>query len=91
MNLNRRLEALERQLTSEPITLLMPDGRTETLPGHTDYVLDLLGRAVREDRTPEMELIARSQSSREPGGAHMIDLARALLNGPNEDAPRHPA
>jgi hypothetical protein len=49
-------------------------------------VLGLLGRAVRGDWTPEMELIARSQSSAEPGGAHMIDLVRALLNGPIENA-----
>ena len=82
INLRRRLEALEKDLSSEPIVLLMPDGRTETLPGHNDYVVDLLGRAVGGDRTPEMELVARSISSTEPGGAHMIDLVRALLNGP---------
>jgi hypothetical protein len=86
VHLRRRLEALEREFTStEPILLLMPDGRTETLPGHNDYVLGLVGRAVRGDRTPEMELIAQSISSVEPGGAHMIDLARALLNGPRQD------
>jgi hypothetical protein len=85
-SLRRRLQALERDFTgSEPILLLMPDGRTETLPGHDDYVLGLLGRALRGDRTPEMALVARSVSSAEPGGAHMIDLVRALLNGPNED------
>jgi hypothetical protein len=84
-NLRRRLELLEGQITSEPIVLLMPDGRTQTLPGYNDYVLNLLSRAVRRDRTPEMELIARSQSSTEPGGAHMIDLVRALLNGPQAD------
>jgi hypothetical protein len=82
MKLHRRLEALENQLTGEPIVLLMPDGGIKTLPGHNDYVLNLLSSAVRGYRTPEMELIARSQSSTEPGGAHMIDLARALLNGP---------
>jgi hypothetical protein len=85
-NLRRRLEALETQLTSEPILLLMPDGRMETLPGHNDYVLGLLGRAVRGDRTPEMELVAQSISSAEPGAAHMIDLVRALLNGPIDSA-----
>jgi hypothetical protein len=84
INLRRRLEALEQDFTSEPILLLMPDGRTETLPGHNDYVLNLLGRAVGEDRTPEMDLVARSVGSTEPGGAHMIDLVRALLNGPIE-------
>ena len=82
INLLRRLEALEENLTSEPTLLRMPDGRTETLSGHGDYVLDLLARAVRGDRTPEMELIAKSVGSAEPGGAHMIDLVRALLNGP---------
>jgi hypothetical protein len=86
-NLRRRLEALEEQLTSEPILLLMPDGRTETLPGHNDYVLNMLSRAVRGDRTPEMERVARSVSSIEPGGAHMVDLVRALLNGPAENTP----
>jgi hypothetical protein len=85
INLRRRLEALEEQPTSEAILLLMPDGRTETLPGHNDYVLNLLSRAVRGDRTPEMERVARSVSSIEPGGAHMVDLVRALLNGPAED------
>src|ERR1035438_8741164 len=79
----RRSKALEERLTSEPILLQMPDGRTATLPGHNDYVLDLLARAVRGDRTPEMDLIAQSVGSAEPGGAHMIDLVRALLNGPN--------
>jgi hypothetical protein len=49
-------------------------------------VLDPFSRAVRGDRTPEIELIAQGESSTEPGGARMIDLARALLNGPNVDS-----
>jgi hypothetical protein len=85
VNLRRRLAILEQQLTSEPIVLLMPDGRTETLSGSGAAVVDLFARAFRGERTPEIELIARSISSTEPGGAHMIDLARALLNRPNED------
>jgi hypothetical protein len=87
IKLNRRLEALERQLSSEATILVMPDGRTETLRGDA---LDWFSRAIRGDRTPEIELIAQSKSSREPGGAHMIDLMRALLNGPAEDPPRQP-
>jgi hypothetical protein len=82
----RSVSLVCEQLTSEPIVLQMPDGRTVTLPGHNEHVLDLLGGACRGDRTPEIELIARSISSTEPDGAHMIDLARALLNGP-QDAP----
>ena len=34
MNLHRRLEALEKELVSEPIILHMPDGSTETLTNH---------------------------------------------------------
>jgi hypothetical protein len=80
INLHRRLEALETSRTgSEPIVLYMPDGRSETLRGS---VLELFARARDGDRTPEVELIARSVNSTEPDGAHMIDLARALLNGP---------
>ena len=83
MNLRRRLEALEKELVSgEQIVLQMPDGRTETLRGS---VLELFYRARDGDRTPEVELIAQSISSIEPDGAHMIDLARALLNGPIEE------
>ena len=67
---------------TDPVELKMPDGRIETLPGCNDYVLDLVARTVRGDRTPEMELIAQSISSAEPGGGHMIDLVRAFLNGP---------
>ena len=79
----RRLEALEKGIGSiERIVLLMPDGHTETLRGHN--ARSLLGRALRDARTPEMELVARSVSSTEPDGAHMIDLARALLNTPGE-------
>jgi hypothetical protein len=86
MNLRRRLELLEEQLTGEPALLKMPDGRTERLPGRGDYLLDLVARSMSGDRTPELELIAQSISCTEPGGGHMIDLARAFLNGPKEDA-----
>jgi hypothetical protein len=81
----RRIERLERGLGDEPILLLMPDGRTELLPGHNDYLLDLLSRTVRGDRSLDLDLIARSVSSVEPDGAHMVDLMRALLNGPKQD------
>ena len=79
---HRRLETLEKGLVTEPATLLMPDGRTETLQGPRDFVLELLSRACCGERTPETELLAQSISSTEPGGGHLLDLARALLNGP---------
>jgi hypothetical protein len=81
-NLRRRLAALETQLVSAPILLQMPDGSAVTFPG--EDVLGLLAKAVRGDRTPEVELLAQSVSSTEPDGAHLVDLARAILNSPTE-------
>ena len=85
MNLKRRLKALERDFIIQPIKLKMPDGRTVTLPGGGDHALNLLALACRKDRTPEMELIARSVSSTEPGEGHLIELAPAILNSSRED------
>ena len=91
MNLHRqiyrRLELLEKPLNGEPIVLQMPDGHTETICGRGDYVLDLFVRACRGDRTTEIELVAQSVSSTEPGAGRMLELTRALLNGPKDDAP----
>ena len=86
MNLKRRLKALEKGLIAEPIILHMPDGQKVTLRGKGDYALDLLARAVRGDRTSEIELISRSIASTEPSGGHLVDLARAILNSPTGDA-----
>ena len=82
VRLNRRLTQLEKQFSSEPIVLQMPDGRTVTLQGNGDYAVRLLGAAFG-DPTPDLALVAQSTSSTEPGGAHLIDLARALLQGPD--------
>lgn len=60
-------------------------GCRATTEGRGDYVLDLFSSAFLGDRTPEIELIAQSISSTEPGGGHMLDLVRAILNGPWED------
>jgi hypothetical protein len=68
MKLNRRLQALEKG--------------TVRLPSNA--AVGLLARACRDDRTPEVELVAQSISSTEPDGAHLLDLARAILNSPNE-------
>jgi hypothetical protein len=85
INLRRRLEALEKDVSSDPIVLLMPDGHKKVVPGHNDYVRGLLGRAVHGDWTPEMELIAQSQSSAsgpnedvEPGVRHIVRRLREL-------------
>lgn len=87
MNLKRRLEILEKRLTSGSITLYMPDGRTETLRGGRYYALDLFVRACNGERTPEMELVAQSIGSIEPGGAHILDLVRGVLHRVPDEGP----
>ena len=90
MNLKRRLEALESKVVTEPIQLNMPDGSTVSLRGNGDDALNLLARVRQEARTPEMELIARSISSTEPGDGHLVDLARAILQDGRSDAGEAP-
>ena len=87
MNLRRRLELLEKRLTSGPITLYMPDGRTETIRGGRYYTLELFARACNGERTPDMELVAQSIGSIEPGGAHILDLVHGVLNRAPDDGP----
>jgi hypothetical protein len=84
-NLKRRLKAPERGFIIHPIKLQMPDGRTVMRRGSGDYALDLLARACRGDLTPEVEFVAQSIASTEPGGGHFVDLARANLNSRKED------
>lgn len=77
-HLRRRLERLEKSLMNAPLLLHMPNGSMVRLPGHASYVLDLMMQSLDGNELPDMELIARSISSEEPGGAHMVDVARHL-------------
>jgi len=82
MTLKKRLAVLEKHVTDGAALLRMPDGSVVMLPG--DSVVGLPTLACRGERTREIELVAQSVSSTEPGGAQMIDLARAIWNSPRE-------
>lgn len=90
MKFRKRLAELERRFTSDPIELIMPDGRTEVLRGCTDDgVLNLFRRAMCEmnagvELSPDVALIKKSISGNERGGC-MIELIRALLCSPVSD------
>lgn len=89
MNLEKRLRALETELTTDALTLTMPDGSTPRLRSH-GYIGRLYsGMFGNTDTDPalagELDLIRRSVDSKEPGGAHMVELLRALLNSPVEN------
>ena len=90
MTLKRRVETLERRLICDPTTLFFADGTSAQISGRSDYILDLFAAAVRGERSPDTALISRSVRSEELGGGHMLDLARALLNGPVEEQGSQP-
>lgn len=90
MNLRRRLAALEKRLISEPTLLMMPDGRTASIPGRSDYLLQLLAVAARganisPEQAADLDLIRRSTDAKEPGGGHMVELIRCCLLGPGKE------
>src|ERR1035438_4976129 len=80
--LHRRIESLEKQHLRDPIVLQMPDGRIVTLQNRGGYLFNLVLRVLAGERTTEMELIAQSTSSFEPGGGHMLDIIRAFWPEP---------
>jgi hypothetical protein len=97
MNIKTRLQALEHRLISGDVTLRMPDGSIERLSGRIggveDFRLHLVetvscGNPTIEQKC-QLDLIASSQSSEEPDGAHLIELIRCALRGPvrEEQAP----
>ena len=87
MKIYKRLEALEKQLIREPTLLFMPDGKIVSLTGPNDYLLTLVGLATNRERAnprqaAQLDLIQQCSASREPDGAHLVDLIQCFLNGP---------
>ena len=83
----RRIEKLEKRLLQEPILLEMPNGSTETILADPNYFLDLMMRSLDGEQVPEMEVIARSIRSAEPGGGHLVDAARLLWGARRRQQP----
>jgi hypothetical protein len=89
MNLRRRLAALEKRLISVP-TLVMPDGRTASIPGRCEYLLKLFvvaarGANISPVQAAELDLIRRSTDAIEPGGGRLIELIRCCLLGSGKE------
>ena len=90
MNLRRRLAALEKRLISEPTLLVMPDGRTASIPGRGEYLLKLFvaavgGANISPAQAAELELIRQSTDAKEPSGGRMVELIRCFLLGPGKE------
>lgn len=78
----KRLAALKQKFNTDPVTLYFEDGSTRQIHGRGDFIRRLVEACLRGDKTPEVELIAKSVYSTEPGGSHMLELARCFLHGP---------
>jgi hypothetical protein len=83
-NYERRLKKLERQLLRKvaPVVLIMSDGSREQLRMPRGGMLQLYAYLIKNEDSREAELLRKSIRIIEPGGGHMMELARALLHGP---------
>jgi len=88
-NQSKRLRELEARVgcLTEVVTLYFADQSTIELKGRRNFVCRLLGRLSRDidpcsEEGHQLDLIRQSVASREPDGAHLADMIRALLNSP---------
>lgn len=92
MKLERRIRALENKLASDPFILVFADGTRREIPSVGNYWFKLfIADQDDGDLTPNqkrhIEWIRESVGAFEPGGGHLIDLFRSILNSPTEDQP----
>jgi hypothetical protein len=80
MILEKRLRKLESQLISEAVILHLTDGKTWTIRGGPNFLLQLFVDACNACLAPELlDVLRRTKWAEEPGGGHMIELVRAFL------------
>jgi hypothetical protein len=90
MRLERRLRALEARVSADPLVLFFADGSTVKIGCRRDYLLDLFVGAndqanLSPQRAAHLELIFKSVGAKEPGGAHMVEVLKSVLDGPSRD------
>jgi hypothetical protein len=80
VRLEKRVIALEKRLHTDPIVLTLEDGQEHVIPlrpGET--ALNVCLRVQRNPDGEEAQLLRRCISVREPGGGHLVQMAKALL------------
>jgi hypothetical protein len=85
MKLQRRLEALEAGLITEPTVLRMTDGSIANISGQADRLLQLFeiavgGESINPQDAADLDLIRRSTGSRQPDGGHITDLIHCFMH-----------
>jgi hypothetical protein len=81
-SLHGRLEKLERESAGGGVVVLeFADGSKHNiqLPRHGDGVGEIYREAFSNPSGETANLIRRSVASHEPGGSHLIELARSVL------------
>ena len=87
-SVERRIQALEARLSSDPVILHFADGSTQELRGPRYFLLDLLhavGRAnISASQAALLEAVRKSLWAEEPGGGRLTEVIR-ILPGPTEE------
>jgi len=87
MRLEKRIQALEARLIADPVILQFADGSTKEICGQGDFLMDLFraafgGTDLNSQQVAQLDLIRKSVRAEEPGGGHMIELLKSILNSP---------
>jgi hypothetical protein len=88
MRLEKRIQALESKMLSNPVILHFADGSMTTLSGRRYFLLDLFsgvcGGHLNPDQRAQLDLIRRSVFAEEPGRGRMVEVIQSLMNEPKE-------
>lgn len=87
MRLEKRIRALEARMLADPVILYFADGSTREIRGHGHFLLRLFydacgGGDLSPVQKEQLDLIRRSVSAQEPGGARLTEIIRCFLLGP---------
>jgi hypothetical protein len=88
MRFEKRIQALEAKMFSDPVVLRFADGTARTLTGPRYFLLDLFSGACGGNLSPEqaaqLDLIRRCDFAEEPGRGRMVEVIQSLMNEPKE-------
>jgi hypothetical protein len=93
--LQSRVRTLESRLLADPVILHFADGSTGTIPSDVFVSQGLVAASFRgAKRTPKqtalLDLIRQTEFAEEPGGAHMVEVIKVLLDAAEVDPSLNP-
>jgi hypothetical protein len=95
MRLEKRIQALEAQMLSDPVVLHFADGSTESLTGPRYFLLDLLSGAssgnLSLQQAAQLDRIRKCVFAQEPGGGRMVELMQSVMGSVEESEDACPA